>query len=155
MDSKETLIMIDTNIFVIDLRYKRDANYNINRSFLSAIAGTRIGFTTIVNLMEVCGILSFNLNQEQLTNLWTYFEERYKVSVIPSPDLQSDFPSIENRRLFDTISQKMSFGDALMMRLAQKHLPFVKTMVTWDKEHFKDKYHGEVLTPEEFMLNLE
>jgi predicted nucleic acid-binding protein len=155
MGSEETLILIDTNIFVIDLRYKRDANYSINRSFLSAISGSGIGFTTIANLMEVCGILSFNLNQKQLLDLWTYFEERYKISVIPSPDLQSDFPSIENHILFDTISKKMSFGDAFMIGLAQKLLPFVSTMVTWDKEHLKGKYHGEVLTPEEFLLNLE
>jgi hypothetical protein len=86
-------------------------------------------------------------------DLWTYFEERYKVSVIPSPDLQSEFSSIENRKLFDTISKKMSFGDAFMIGLAEKLLPFVHTMVTWDKEHFKDKYFGEVVTPEEFILN--
>ena len=153
MDSKETLILIDTNIFVIDLRYKRDAHYNINRTFLSAIAQSGIGFTTLINLLEICGILSFNLNQKQLIDLWTYFEERYKVSVIPSPALGSEFPSIEISRLFDTISQKMSFGDALMLGLGEKLLPFVNTMVTWDKEHFKDKYSGKVLTPEEFVLD--
>jgi hypothetical protein len=48
----------------------------------------------------------------------------------------------------------MSFGDALILGLAEKLLPFVKTMVTWDNEHFKDKYSGKVLTPEEYILNL-
>jgi hypothetical protein len=47
----------------------------------------------------------------------------------------------------------MSFGDALILGLAEKLLPFVKTMVTWDNEHFKDKYFGNVLTPEEFILD--
>ena len=144
MDSKETLILIDTNIFVIDLRYKRDVHYNKNRTFLSTVAKSGIGYTTLVNLLEICGILSFNLNQKQLMDLWIYFEERYKVSVLPSPDLQSEFPSIKIRRLFDTISKKISFGDALMLGLAEKLLPFVKTMVTWDNEHFKDKYSGRV-----------
>jgi predicted nucleic acid-binding protein len=153
VDSKEALILIDTNIFVIDLRYKRDAHFNKNRTFLSAIAQSGIGFTTLVNLLEICGILSFNLSQNQLMNLWIYFEERYKVSVLPSPDLQSEFPSIEIHRLFDTISQKMSFGDALILGLAEKLLPFVKTMVTWDNEHFKDKYFGNVLTPEEYITS--
>ena len=155
MGSKETLILIDTNIFVIDLRYKRDVHYNKNRAFLSAIARSGIGFTTLVNLLEICGILSFNLSRKQLIDLWTYFEERYKVSVIQSPDLQSEFPSVENQRLFDTISKKMSFGDALMIGLAEKLLPFVDTMVTWDKEHFNEKYSGRVLTPTEFIRDLE
>jgi predicted nucleic acid-binding protein len=151
--SKETLILIDTNIFVIDLRYKRDAHFNKNRTFLSAIAQSGFGFTTLVNLLEICGILSFNLNQKQLMDLWIYFEERYKVSVLPSPDLQSDFPPIEIHRIYDTISKKMSFGDALMLGLAEKLLPFVKTMVTWDNEHFKDIYSGKVLTPEEYITS--
>jgi hypothetical protein len=128
-------------------------HYNQNRTFLSAIAQSGIGFTTLVNLLEICGILSFNLNQKQLMDLWIYFEERYKVSVLPSPDLQSEFPSIEIRRLFDIISKKVSFGDAFMLGLAEKILPFVNTMVTWDNEHFKDKYSGTVLTPEEFMIS--
>jgi hypothetical protein len=86
-------------------------------------------------------------------DLWIYFEERYKVSVLPSPDLQSDFPPIEIHRIYDTISKKMSFGDALMLGLAEKLLPFVKTMVTWDNEHFKDIYSGKVLTPEEYITS--
>lgn len=151
MGSKETLILIDTNIFVIDMRYKRDAHYNKNRTFLSAVAQSGNGFTTLVNLLEICGILSFNLNQKQLRDLWIYFEERYKVSVLPSPDLQSEFPSLEICRLFDTICKKMSVGDALMLAFAEKLLPLVSTMVTWDNEHFKEKYSGEVLTPEEFI----
>ena len=154
MGSKETLILIDTNIFVIDLRYKRDVHYNKNRTFLAAIAQSGIGFTTLVNLLEICGILSFNLNQSQLKDLWNYFEERYRISVLPSPDLQSEFPVIEISRLFGTISKKMSFGDALMLGLAEKLLPFVKTMVTWDDDHFKDKFSGNVLTPEEYLATL-
>ena len=151
MGSQEALILIDTNIFIIDLRYKRDVHFKINRAFLEAVAHEGIAFTTIVNLLEVCAVLSFNLNQKQLTDLWTYFEERYGVAVIPSPDLQAEFPPIEIKRLFDTISKKMSFGDALMLGVAEKLLPFVHTMVTWDHVHFKDKYGGQVLTPETYM----
>jgi hypothetical protein len=63
--SKQELILIDTNIFVIDLRYKRDTSFKPNQSFLSVVAQNGSGFTTIVNLLELCGILSFNLNQDQ------------------------------------------------------------------------------------------
>ena len=62
MGAKPELILIDTNIFVIDLRYKRDTNYQVNQEFLSTAAQSGNGFTTIVNLLELCGILSFNLN---------------------------------------------------------------------------------------------
>jgi hypothetical protein len=38
-----------------------------------------------------------------------------------------------------------------MMAVAEKYLSFISTMVTWDNEHFKEKYTGRVLTPEENM----
>jgi len=149
--SKEELILIDTNIFVIDLRYKRDTSFKVNQSFLSFVAQSGSGFTTIVNLLELCGILSFNLNQDQLLDLWTYFQDRYKIAVLPEPDLQSDFPAIKINRLFGILCKKTSFGDALMISVAEKYLSFVSTMVTWDNEHFEDKFAGKVLTPDEFI----
>jgi predicted nucleic acid-binding protein len=149
--SKQELILIDTNVFVIDLRYKRDTNFKLNKSFLSFVAQNGSGFTTIVNLLELCGILSFNLNKEQLLDLWTYFQDRYKITVLPEPNLESDFPSIEINRLFGILSKKTSFGDALMISAAEKYLSFVSTMVTWDDVHFKDKFDGNVLTPKAFL----
>ncbi len=151
MDPKQELILIDTNIFVIDLRYKRDVNFNKNQAFLAEIAQSGSGFTTLVNLMELCGILSFNLNPMQLNDLWRYFQERYKVTVLPAPDMKSDFPTVEIARIFSILSEKTSFGDALILAFAEKYLPFVNTMVTWDIAHFQNKYRGQLLTPEEFI----
>jgi predicted nucleic acid-binding protein len=149
--AEQELIFIDTNIFVIDLRYKRDANYKVNQAFLSAVAQNGNGFTTLVNLFELCGILSFNLNRDQLLDLWTYFYDRYKITILPEPDLQSVFPDLEISRLFDILSKKSSFGDTLMMAVAEKYLSFVSTLVTWNNEHFNEKYTGKALTPEEYM----
>jgi len=39
----------------------------------------------------------------------------------------------------------------LMISVAEKFLSFVPTMVTWDDEHFKNKFAGEVLTPNAFL----
>lgn len=151
MGAKKELILIDTNIFVIDLRYKRDTDYKVNQAFLSAAAQSGNGFTTIVNLLELCGILSFNLNQNQLLDLWTYFQGRYNVTVLPDPNFQSNFPEIEISELFNTLCKKSSLGDALMLAVAGINLPFVKTMITWDSEHFKNSYRGKVMTPNEYM----
>jgi len=152
--TKQELVLVDTNIFVIDLRYRRDRHFKRNQSFLYSVAQIGNGFTTIVNLLELCGILSFNLNRDQLLDLWTYFHDRYKITVLPEPDLQSVFPGLEINRLFDILCKKSSFGDALIMAVAEKYLPFVSTMVSWDNEHFKGKYSGKVLTPGEYLSAL-
>ena len=154
MGTEQDLILIDTNIFVIDLRYKRDENYKVNETFLEHAADKGNGFTTLVNLLELCGILSFNLNQNQLLDLWNYFYDRYKITVLPEADLQNSFPGIEISQLFSILSKKSSFGDALMMAVADKYLSFVSTMVTWDNVHFKDKYSGKVMTPKEYLSEL-
>ena len=65
--------LIDTNVFVIDRRYRRDRNYAANRRFLDAVKRERSGFTTMINLLELCGILSFNLNDHQLQTVWEGF----------------------------------------------------------------------------------
>lgn len=151
MGPKQDLVLVDTNIFVIDLRYKRDAYYEINRSFLDYLAEQKSGFTTIVNLLELCGILSFNLNENQLAELWSYFQDRYGVVVLPAPIFETNFPSIEIRGIFDLLKRRTSLGDALMISVARKHLPFISTMITWDNMHIKNIFHGAVLTPEEFL----
>ena len=151
MGPKQGLVLVDTNIFVIDLRYKRDVHYEINRAFLDHIAEKKNGFTSIVNLLELCGILSFNLNEKQLIELWFYFQDRYGVVVLPAPSFEAKFPVIEIKEIFDLMKNRTSLGDALMISVAKKHLPFVTTMVSWDDLHFKNIFPGTVLTPEKYL----
>lgn len=154
MGPKQDLVLVDTNIFVIDLRYKRDTNYETNRAFLDHIGEKRNGFTTTVNLLELCGILSFNLNEKQLIELWSYFQDRYGIVVLPVPSFETSFPVIGIREIFDLIKGRTSLGDALVISVAKKHLPFVSTMVSWDDIHFENIFPGTVLTPEKYLTGL-
>ena len=149
--SQQELVMIDTNIFVIDLRYKRDIYYKKNKEFLTTIAENKTGFTTIINLLELCGILSFNLSEKQLLELLLYFQDRYKVTVLPNNNIDTNLPKIGIKELFDLLKKRTSFGDALLIAVARKHMAFISTMVTWDKSHFEGKFPGTVLTPDEFL----
>lgn len=118
MDSGQDLVLIDTNIFVIDLRYKRDPHYADNHNFLTHIAQTDKSFTTIINLLELCGVLSFNLNRDQLRELWYTFQKKYKMTVLPEPDISGYLPRLEINKIFNLLQAKTSFGDALMIATA-------------------------------------
>ena len=155
MGPKQDLVLVDTNIFVIDLRYKSDTNYAVNRAFLDHVSEKGNGFTTIVNLLELCGILSFNLNEKQLVELWFYFQDKYRVVVLPVPSFQTNFPVIEIQEIFDLMKNRTSLGDALVISVAKKYLPFVTTMVSWDDAHFKNAFPGAVLTPKHFLKGLQ
>jgi len=151
--AERTLVLIDTNVFVIDLRYKQDTHFRANRKFLDTIGEAGTGFTTIVNLLEICGILSFNLNERQLRDLWVYFEQKYRVTVLPDAGLEATLPSLRIREVFEWIKRKLSFGDAYILAVALKQLPSVSVMITWDKEHFKGKFEGSIYTPTEYLQN--
>jgi predicted nucleic acid-binding protein len=151
MGPQQETLLIDTNVFVIDLRYKTDIHYRKNSRFLKSAAERGNGFTTVINLLELCGILSFNLNRKQLFELWHYFSERYKVAVLPPPNMEDSLPSLAIREIFGFLQKQMSFGDALMVATAKKHLPFISGLISWDKDHFTGKFQGPVYTPAEYL----
>ena len=120
MDKKKITHFIDTNIFIIDLRYRRDRHFKINRLFLDFVARQGKGITSIINLLEVCGILSFNLNRQQIMELFYYFPKRYNVDILPSHELDSFLPETPVEALIEVIYKKASFGDALVANIVQE-----------------------------------
>ena len=99
-------------------------------------------------------IATINLNEKQLTELWFYFQNRYRVVVLPVPSFETNLTTIKIKDIFDLLRRRTSLGDALMASVAKKHLPFISTMITWDNLHFKNIYHGTVLTPEEWSIGV-
>ena len=55
------MVLLDTNIFVIDRFFARDENYTTNQAFLIRSRKIDCGFS-IFSLFELCGIASFNLS---------------------------------------------------------------------------------------------
>lgn len=151
MDSVADLTVIDTSIFVIDLRYKRDKNFGANRAFLNRIAEERCGLTTIFNLLELCGILSFNLNEKQMREIFFYFPEHYRVDVLPHASLDSPLPAFQIADLFNIISRKAGFGDALIIGAIEKYIPGAARFVSWNAQHFKGRLSIPSVTPREFL----
>jgi hypothetical protein len=145
------LTVIDTPVFVIDLRYKRDRNFAANRSFLDRIAEERGGVTTIFNLLEVCGILSFNLTEKQLRELFHYFPQHYGLEVLPHSTFESPLPALKTGDLFEIISLKTGLGDALIIGAIEKHIPGVARFVSWNAQHFRSHLSIPTLTPKEFL----
>ena len=51
--------------------------------------------------LELIKLFHYNLNEKQLTELWFYFQSRYEVTVLPEADLETSFPGIEIKQIFD------------------------------------------------------
>ena len=150
MDTESGLIFVDTNVFVIDLRYRRDRHFSTNRKFLEKLAREGQGATTIFNVLEVCGILSFNLNTQQLRELFQYFPQKYNVAVLPAATPTQHLPHLSVEDVFRFLERKAGFGDALLMAALDVHLE-VGQFVSWDADHFRGKIRVPVMTPQEFL----
>ena len=134
---KAALIVVDTDVFVRDLRYVRDREYKTNRRFLETLRKEQNGTTTIVNLLELCGILSFNLSPSQLKELFFYFPRRYRIQVLPIHTMEKPLPEVEIGKLFERMAGKMSFGDALVAAFIEKFIPGADLFVSWNARHFQ------------------
>lgn len=151
MVKKKDVVFIDSNVFIIDLRYQNDRNFKHNQRFLKSIRFKGCGLTSMINLLEIIGILSFNLNPRQLTEFYTYFPQRYNIKVIPSLPIDSSLPELGTGRLLEIMAKKTSFGDALVIAAAEAYIPNASHFVTWDREHFINKPEMEVIDPVEFL----
>jgi len=151
LDKKKITIFIDTNVFIIDLRYRRDVRFKTNQDFLNFIVRYGNGVTSIVNLLEICGILSFNLNKQQIQELFYYLPEKYKISIIPSHDMNSIFPETYVKTIMDIICRKASLGDALIANLVNKYVRGKAVFISWDAVHFRNLLSIEAITPQEFL----
>ncbi|MCL6642781.1 MAG: hypothetical protein K6T71_05610 [Candidatus Bipolaricaulota bacterium] len=76
-------VLIDSDVFLIELRYPRDRRYAKNKAFLERVrSGELVGWTTVYNLLEICGILSFNLSPQSLQALFIGFAQQFNVTVL-------------------------------------------------------------------------
>ncbi|MEW6189661.1 MAG: hypothetical protein AB1466_06135 [Actinomycetota bacterium] len=144
-------ILIDSDVFVRDLRYPRDDRFHENNKFLDQVRGGKLkGYTSIYNVLEVCGILSFNLTPERLLELFAGFRDRYNIRIL--------FPRGDGERvcflvseLLPIIGRKLCFGDALIISVVEQNSKVLDKFVSWNAAHFKNKLSIEALTPLDFL----
>lgn len=145
-------IFIDSDIFVRDLRYPRDQKTETNKNFLHHVKSGKLrGLTSIFNVLEVCGVLSFNYTREDLINLYGDFCNHFNVKVLfpadASGNLQYDLPKI-----LEQIQKKQDLGDAQISYVIERFSDQLSCFVSWNARHFEGKVSVPVKTPEELQF---
>ena len=144
------MIVIDSDVFILDILYPVDPRTETNKGFLAQTRFARA--TTIFNVLEVCGLVSFNKTLEDLRDLFHRFHETYRLQIL-YPQFAS--PATEDvlqrlvTRTFTKIIQKMTFGDAVILATAESAR--AEMFVTWNIRHFEGRTTMQVLTPEVFL----
>jgi hypothetical protein len=146
------VILLDSDVLLIDHRYKQDPKFALNRQALQRLQteGIPRGVTQQV-LLEVIGILSFNISPADVAHLPGILSVQYGLTVYP--DIQqypvyADCPVIA---LIAQLSQQMGLGDAVQAVQIARHASYAECLLTWNARHFRGKLVIPVLTPEEWL----
>jgi hypothetical protein len=81
MREGEGMLLIDSDVFIIDRRYRKDPKYEVNKDFLDFVH-EKEKYTTIFNLLEITGILSYNLSTSDIEEFYYAFANYYKINII-------------------------------------------------------------------------
>ncbi|MEZ4661503.1 MAG: hypothetical protein R2911_28465 [Caldilineaceae bacterium] len=146
------MVLLDTNIFVIDRFFQRDERYADNQAFVNKLPELDAGFS-IFSLLELCGISSFNLSESELKRWMFYFPTIYPVKILNPHGVGESASAIEwfgayTVDTFQLLTRKITWGDAMVVQTAEQYQ--VDAIITWNQKHFVNRTTIPVLPPREF-----
>ena len=145
------MIFVDSNLFVIDLRYPDDPDHGLNRRALDRLAADGSGLTSVLNVLETCGILSFNLSVAALHSLYVHFAQRYRMTLVPGGGYETRLPAPPVREVLLRMENGMALKDAEIALVVEEQAPNLNAFLSWNAKHFAGKLSVPAMTPREWL----
>jgi len=146
------MVLLDSNIFILDRFFPRDTLYPQNKAFVEKLASIDASISSFT-LLEICGVASFRLSADELSSWLFGFGAIYPVSVLDVHGLKANdseaWWSIFVAEVAANIAKKMTFGDAVLLREAENYN--AEAIVTWNTKDFLRRTPLNVLTPAAFL----
>jgi hypothetical protein len=146
------LVFLDSNLFIVDRFFRRDALYSATHAFLARLPEISAA-VPLLTLFELCGAASFRLSPEE-TDRWLHrFVTVYPVRVL-NPFGVGDGSATTwlgsfADDVFRYIARRMTVGDAVLAREADRYA--AEAIVTWNSKHFAGRTAVPVMTPDQFV----
>ena len=149
------MLFLDSNLFIIDRFFPKDALYRSNRTFIEKL-GELEAAISVFTLLEICGVASFNLSSREL-EYWLYqFTAVYPVLVLDpfGMNAQSAVAWVRTflAEVSEHISKQMTFGDAIIVREAEQY--GAEAIITWNTKDFLRRTRVPLFTPESYLRKL-
>ena len=149
------MVLLDSNIFIVDRFYRNDDLYPANRLFIERLGDFECGIS-IFTLLETAGVASFNLSPRECEQ-WLYrFPSVYPVAILSAAGLSGENAEtwINNfvEQVAVNIAKRMSFGDAVLLREAD--VLRAEAIVTWNTKDFARRSTRPAFSPAAFLRTL-
>ena len=146
------MVLIDSNVFIIDRFFPNDSIYPKNKLFIERLASLEVGVSAFT-LLEVSGAASFRLSRYELEAWLFRFTTVYSVHVLDAFGVKGrdaeEWWTNFVAKVSDKVSKKMTFGDALLLKEAEDYA--VDAIITWNTKDFARRTRIPVLTPTDFL----
>jgi hypothetical protein len=143
------MILLDSDVLLIAHRYQNDTRFPINAQALQQIQADCIPLgITAQALLEVVGILSFNVPAGTVPRLPHYLVGLYSFLVFPDLQQAPDYAGCTVPELIAQMDRQMSLPDAVQIA---RYAPHADSLLTWNARHFQGKVVVPVLTPDEWL----
>ena len=149
------MVLLDSNIFIIDRFYRNDDLYHLNQILIARLGEFESG-VSIFTLLETAGVASFNLSPKECEQ-WLYrFSSIYPVAILSASGLEHESAEAWMKKFIEevaaNIGKRMSFGDAILLREAERLA--VEAIITWNTKDFARRTPRPVLSPTAFLKTL-
>lgn len=146
------MILLDSNVLLVDFRYHNDPNFAQNRRALNdlAVAGIALAVPTQV-VIEIVGVLSFGTPAPDVPLVWPTIQSRYNLRVIPDPATVPDHCGCTVDEIITQTVCKRHSGDAVIAAQIAKYAAGATAFLTWNLKHFRGNLAVPVLTPDEWL----
>jgi hypothetical protein len=145
------LVFLDSNLFIIDRLFRRDALYAPTRAFLARLPEI-IAAVPLMTLLELCGAASFRLSAAEVDRWLHQFTTVYPVRILNPFGAGDEAATAWLGTFADDIgryiARRMTFGDALLAREADHHA--AEAIVTWNVRDFDGRTSVPVFRPDKF-----
>lgn len=145
------MVFLDANLFIIDRFFPRDALHDPTRRFLARL-GEISAAMPLFTLLELCGAASFRLNAGEMERWLHAFPRVYAIEIVDPFGVGDGSAAAWVSALVDDlsryVSRRMTFGDALLAREADRH--GAEAIVTWNVKDFAGRTTAQVYSPETF-----
>jgi hypothetical protein len=146
------VILLDSDVLLIDQRYRNDPRYAVNRQAIEFARTNSISLAvTAQALLEVIGIMSFNVSPAAVPAMPTGLISLYGLTVRPDFHTHPDYAGCTVQELMTQMTTQMALGDAVQAVQVARYANDCDCLLTWNARHFQGKLVVPVLSPEEWL----
>lgn len=146
------MIVLDSNVFLIDIKYNNDPNFIRNRDGLAALIASGIPLAVPTQVViETVGVMCFNIPAADVPKVWPRVQQQYALRVLPDPNTVPEHCGCTPDEIIAQMVHKRSSGDAVIAAQVAKYAAGATAFLTWNLKHFRGNLAVPVLTPDEWL----